>query len=201
MKLVLGLGNPGPDYEGTRHNLGFEVVRAVARDLGIDLAPGPGPALQGQGHRAGDAVLLACPLTWMNRSGQALAYLDPSGVLDSGSLLVVLDDVDLVPGRVLLRASGSDGGHRGMRSIQEVLRTERIPRLRIGVGRGPDGVDTVEHVLSRPEGEEARTLQMAVAAAVQGVISWLDCPSIQNAMNQVNQKQTRSSGSDVPPEA
>src|SRR5258705_12911053 len=137
MKVLVGLGNPGAEYEGTRHNLGFEVVRRVASRLKVRLKEGKGPALSARTSRGGDDVLLVCPLTYMNDSGEALARLDPGRTFDPAEVLVVCDDLALPTGRMRLRASGSDGGHRGLRSIEARLGSAGYPRLRIGIGASP----------------------------------------------------------------
>src|SRR5262245_19005526 len=129
MKVLVGLGNPGEEYEGTRHNLGFEVVRRVASRLKVRLKEGKGPAQTARTRRGSDDVLLVCPLTYMNLSGEALAKLDPGRTFDPAEVMVVVDDLALPAGKLRLRPSGSDGGHRGLRSIEEHLGSASYPRL------------------------------------------------------------------------
>ncbi|HET6163554.1 MAG TPA: aminoacyl-tRNA hydrolase [Planctomycetota bacterium] len=186
MKVLVGLGNPGAEYEGTRHNLGFEVVRKVASRLKVRLKEGKGPALSARTSRGGDDVLLVCPLTYMNDSGEALARLDPGRTFDPAEVLVVCDDLALPTGRMRLRASGSDGGHRGLRSIEARLGSAGYPRLRIGIGASPEKGETRDFVLEKPAPEEQALLDRAVAEAVHGVVAWLDCTPLAILMNRIN---------------
>src|SRR5262245_34895064 len=158
MKVLVGLGNPGKEYEGTRHNLGFEVVRRVASRLKVRLKEGKGPALSVRTSRGGEAVVLVCPLTYMNDSGEALARLDPGRTWDPAEVMVVCDDLALPAGRMRLRASGSDGGHRGLRSIEERLGSAGYPRLRIGIVASPEKGATKDFVLDKPSQEEQAML-------------------------------------------
>jgi PTH1 family peptidyl-tRNA hydrolase len=186
MKVLVGLGNPGAEYEGTRHNLGFEVVRRVASRLKVRLKEGKGPALSARTSRGGDDVLLVCPLTYMNDSGEALARLDPGRTWDPAEVMVVCDDLALPTGRMRLRASGSDGGHRGLRSIEARLGAAGYPRLRIGIGASPEKGETRDFVLEKPSPEEQALLDRAVAEAVHGVVAWLDCTPLAILMNRIN---------------
>ena len=136
MKLVAGLGNPEDRYRGTRHNVGFEVINEIARRHRLTFQKSPVKAMQCRWRVAGDVVLLAKPLTFMNLSGEAVAGLGHYYKVDIGDLLVVCDDVNLPLGRLRARASGSEGGHNGLRSIASMLGTTDYARLRVGVGRG-----------------------------------------------------------------
>jgi peptidyl-tRNA hydrolase, PTH1 family len=158
VKVILGLGNPGPRYDSTRHNVGWWAVDRLARDWGVGPFLQEGPALVARGHRGGAPVLLLKPLTYMNRSGAALSLLrNREDFEPERDLLVVVDDVSLPPGKVRFRPGGSAGGHNGLKSIEAVLGSTAYPRLRIGVGRQPPGVSLVDWVLSSmaPEEEEA----------------------------------------------
>jgi PTH1 family peptidyl-tRNA hydrolase len=186
MKVLVGLGNPGAEYEGTRHNLGFEVVRKVASRLKVKLKEGKGPALSARTSRGGEDVVLVCPLTYMNDSGEALARLDPGRTWDPSEVMVVCDDLALPAGRMRLRASGSDGGHRGLRSIEARLGSAGYPRLRIGIGASPEKGETKDFVLEKPAPEEQALLDRAVAEAVHGVVAWLDCTPLAILMNRIN---------------
>ncbi len=188
MKVLVGLGNPGAEYEGTRHNLGFEVVRRVAARLKVNLKEGKGPAWSARTSRGGDDVLLVCPLTYMNESGEALARLDPGRTWDPEQVLVVVDDLALPPGKMRLRASGSDGGHRGLRSIEARLGTAGYPRLKIGIGASPPGRETADYVLERPTAEEQALLDRAIAEAVHGMVAWLDSTPLATLMNRINRE-------------
>lgn len=186
MKVLVGLGNPGAEYERSRHNLGFEVVRRVAARLKVRLKEGKGPAQSARTRRGGDEVLLVCPLTFMNASGEALARLDPGRTWDPQDVMVVCDDLALPPGRMRLRAGGSDGGHRGLRSVEQWLKTPAYPRLRIGVGETPAGADTVDRVLEPPTAAEQQLIDGVVAEAVHGMVAWLDSTPLATLMNRLN---------------
>ncbi len=186
MKVLVGLGNPGQEYEGTRHNLGFEVVKGVAKRLKVRLKEGKGPALSARARRGGDEVLLLCPLTYMNCSGEALARVDPGRTFDPLQLLVVVDDLALPVGRMRLRPGGSDGGHRGLRSIEQQLGTAGYPRLRIGIGATAPDRETKEFVLEKPTADEQERLDRAVAEAVHGMVAWLDSTPLPTLMNRLN---------------
>ncbi|NHM26555.1 aminoacyl-tRNA hydrolase [Desulfofundulus sp. TPOSR] len=170
MWLVVGLGNPGPEYASTRHNVGFMVVDRLARDLDIKMDRVFLRALVGQGQVAGQRLVLAKPLTYMNRSGEAVAALLNWYRLTPSQLLVVSDDLDLPTGRLRLRKSGGDGGHRGLRSIIELVGSREFARLRVGIGR-PSGADyeVVDWVLSRFTEEEGPLMEEAVAGASKAV--------------------------------
>ncbi len=168
MKLVVGLGNPGPAYEGTRHNLGYLAVRQLARELGL---PRFRRARHGLAAQSGDAILLL-PTTFMNSSGLAVAASLRGRIPKETDLIVVHDDLDLPTGRLRIRLGGSSGGHRGVVSIIEEIGLDRFVRVKIGIGRPPEGVDPVEYVLQRPDEAEADLLREAAgrAAAAARVI-------------------------------
>lgn len=191
MKVVIGLGNPGPRYAATRHNLGFMVVDRLERDLDARAEPAAFPGLVSRG-RVTDAagrepVLLVRPLTFMNQSGRAAAALAAGGApgFTPGETLVVLDDVYLPFGRLRLRSAGSDGGHNGLRSILESLQTEDLPRLRCGVGPLPEGADLVEYVLEEFTAGEAESLPGFVERAAEAARAWLEAGPVE-AMNRYN---------------
>ncbi|WP_341349602.1 aminoacyl-tRNA hydrolase [Desulfofundulus thermosubterraneus] len=170
MWLVVGLGNPGPEYARTRHNVGFMVVDRLARDLDIKIDRVFLRALVGQGQVAGQRLVLAKPLTYMNRSGEAVTALLNWYKLTPSQLLVVSDDLDLPTGRLRLRKSGGDGGHKGLRSIIELVGSREFARLRVGIGR-PSGSDyqVVDWVLSRFTEEEGPLMEKAVADASKAI--------------------------------
>ena len=148
MRLVFGIGNPGPEYEPTRHNLGFRVVDRLAADAGADLAPLPIlDALGATATLASSKTLLVKPLTFVNRCGPLLAALLEQYEVAPADLLVVVDDFQLPVGRLRLRARGSSGGHNGLVSIIEALDSAEFARLRIGIGH-PAGAKLRDFVLS-----------------------------------------------------
>lgn len=156
MKVVVGLGNPGSDYDATRHNVGWWVADRLAYDWKFGAFRRDGRALISEGTVGDDPVRICKPTTYMNRSGQALRFMSEMDDFEvSRDLLVVVDDAALDVGRVRFRPSGSPGGHNGLKSISGALGSDEYPRLRIGVGRKPEGVDLVDWVLSpMPTGDE-----------------------------------------------
>ena len=187
MKLVAGLGNPGEQYRGTRHNVGFEVVDALARRAGADFETAPADALQARWRHPEGLVILAKPLTFMNLSGSAVGTLCRFYKVDLPDLLVVCDDVNLPLGRLRGRASGTEGGHNGLRSVAEMLGTIDYARLRIGVGRGDERRDLADHVTARFEPDERLGIDAAIARAADAVEAWVSrgMPAMMNAFNRV----------------
>jgi len=160
VKLIVGLGNPGPRYAGTRHNVGFAVLDELAQRASVGFESAPADALiakirHGAGEGPpGDDVLLAKPLTFMNASGQAIGELLRYFKIDLADLLVVVDEVQLPLGKLRARARGSAGGHNGLKSIIQHVGDE-FARLRLGVGRGDSRRDLADHVLAKFEKDEA----------------------------------------------
>lgn len=169
MKLIVGLGNPGPRYELTRHNLGFLVVdELAARHAAYPL----GVRCQGSvsaGKVAGELVLLVKPSTYMNNSGEAVAPLLDLYKLTSASLIVIHDDIDLEPGRIKEKYRGGDAGHQGVASVINALSTDSFCRIRVGVGRPPEGWTATDYVLETLRDEELPGLEKAIAAAADRV--------------------------------
>ena len=153
MKLIAGLGNPGPSYKGTRHNVGFEVVDRMAARYGLTFESSPADALMAR-WRGGDGLLIVKPLTFMNNSGQAVGEMVRYFNVGLDAVLVVVDDVQLPLGKLRARARGSAGGHNGLKSAIAHL-GDAFARLRLGVGRGDDRRDLADHVLARFDEEEA----------------------------------------------
>jgi PTH1 family peptidyl-tRNA hydrolase len=173
VKLVAGLGNPEHRYRGTRHNVGFEVIDEIARRHRLTFETSPVKAMQCRWRVAGDVVLLAKPLTFMNLSGEAVAGLSRYYKVDLNDLLVVCDDVNLPLGRLRTRASGSEGGHNGLRSIASMLGTTDYARLRVGVGRGDARRDLADHVLAGFDPDEQAGVERAVARSADAVETWV----------------------------
>jgi PTH1 family peptidyl-tRNA hydrolase len=180
------LGDPGPKYRGTRHNVGFEVVDELARRWGVSSFETFGSALYARARTplVGDPVVLAKPMTYMNASGEAVAGLAGFYKIDPGQLLVVVDEVQLPIGRLRLRPSGSAGGHNGLKSIVQHL-GPGFPRLRIGVGRGDPRWDLADHVLSRFSSDERLVIERAIARAADAAETFL-AEGIEAAMNRYN---------------
>jgi PTH1 family peptidyl-tRNA hydrolase len=185
MKIVVGLGNPGPRYRGTLHNVGFDVVEEVARRHGVGFEWAPADALVARLRGLGDGVLLVKPLTFMNVSGQAVGPLVRFYKVPLEDVLIVVDDVALPAGRLRLRSKGSAGGHNGLKSIIGAVGTDAFPRLRVGVGRGDPRRDLAAHVLGRPDADVRERLATATVAAADGVELFVTQP-LEDVMRRVN---------------
>jgi PTH1 family peptidyl-tRNA hydrolase len=184
MKIVVGLGNPGLKYRGTRHNVGYAVVDCLAAAAGVSRFQERFQAEIAEWTAEVDKVLLVKPLTFMNRSGQSVRQLVDFYQQPLDSLLVVCDDVNLPLGKLRFRAKGTHGGHNGLRDIQSHLGTTEYSRLRIGVGAA-ENEDLVDHVLGRFKRGERDVVEQAVATALQGVDLWVR-KGIHECMNQYN---------------
>lgn len=186
MKVVLGLGNPGPDYDATRHNVGWWVVDRLAHDWGFGPFRRDGRALVGEGSVDGEDVRLLKPTTFVNRSGQALRSLrDVAGFDPSEDLLVVVDDASIDVGRVRFRPAGGAGGHNGLKSIAGALQSNEYARLRIGVGRRPEGVDLSDWVLSPMPDDDEEVVVRLLPEMSEAVRVWMT-EGVEAAMNRFN---------------
>ena len=181
--IIMGLGNPGPEYARTRHNLGFRCIDLLAEGAGIRLGDRRKQVTLGQGTLAGAAVVLAKPRTFMNASGLAARYLKDRFGTRPDRILVIVDDLDLPVGRMRLRASGGSGGHRGLESMNAELDTQEYPRLRIGIGRPQGGA--VGHVLSPFTEEQELALAETLARAVEAIEAWVE-HGVVHAMDRYN---------------
>lgn len=186
LKLIVGLGNPGPRYARSRHNVGFQVVEEVARAHRIEFSRKRFNAHLAEGTVAGERVILAKPQTFMNLSGDAVAKLVAFYKVPPNRLLVVYDDLDLPLGKIRLRPQGSAGGHHGMESIVARIGRTDFPRLRIGIGR-PNPEADVDHVLGAFSGEERRAMDEVIPRAARAVETWLS-HGIDAAMNEFNKE-------------
>ena len=174
MKVVACLGNPGAEYSTTRHNVGWWLADRLAESWSLGRFKRNGPVAVAEGRIEGVRTRVVKPLSYMNRSGPALvANLRGTDVDVARDLLLVVDDVALDPGRARLRASGSAGGHNGLKSVEASLRTRDYPRLRIGVGAKPAGADLAEWVLSSPSREDRQAILSILPALVDCVGAWV----------------------------
>jgi PTH1 family peptidyl-tRNA hydrolase len=186
LKIVAGLGNPGPEYDSTRHNVGWWAVDRLAYDWGMGPFTREGKALVASGKVQGESVLLVKPTAFMNRSGPALLpFLMEPETLPERDLLVVVDDAALDVGRVRLRPGGSPGGHNGLASVTAALGTEQFSRLRIGVGRPPAGESLVEWVLSAMPEQDEDVIVGLLPTLTLGVEVWME-EGAEAAMNRIN---------------
>ena len=183
--IIVGLGNPGPKYSGTRHNIGFQCIDRMAKRWGIEVSERRAKAVLGKGSYRGQNVVLAKPRTFMNHSGEGLRYLLARFSAVPADLLVIYDEMALPMGKLRLRSTGSDAGHNGIRSIIDSLNTVEFPRLRIGIGRPDPESNYVTHVLDRFSQED----QTIIDKVVDRVILATECiieESLERAMNKFN---------------
>ena len=185
MHLIVGLGNPAPKYDGTRHNVGFDVVDLLAERLGLTFEGAPADAVMARQRGAEARVILAKPLTYMNLSGGAVQRMQHYFRIAPEALLVVADDVNLPLGRIRARPGGSDGGHNGLASIIAWLGTVEFARLRLGVGRGDARRDVADHVLARFERDEVETVEEMIERAADAVETFV-ADGIEKTMNRFN---------------
>ncbi len=184
MKAIVGLGNPGAQYKGTRHNVGFAVVDELARRAGVEFESAPGEALMARWRRPDETVILVKPLTFMNLSGQAVGELARYFKIDPIDVLVVVDEVQLPLGKLRTRARGSAGGHNGLKSVIAHV-GDTFGRLRLGVGRGDARRDLADHVLTRFDKDEAAEVERMIARAADAAETFITS-GIAAVMNQYN---------------
>ncbi len=184
MKLIVGLGNPGSEYERTRHNVGWRVVDAFARKFRIAVAKHEKNALTGTNRVAGGSVMVAKPLTYMNLSGDAVRLLVNAYLESPQEMIVVYDDIDLPLGRLRILPNGSAGTHNGMRSVLSTIDTENVPRLRVGIGASTQG-RLRDYVLDEFSAEEEPVVERAVERAVDALMLFVR-GDLKRAMNQFN---------------
>jgi peptidyl-tRNA hydrolase, PTH1 family len=185
MKVVIGLGNPGPRYEGTRHNVGFAVIDYLAAAPSVSPFRRRFDAQVAEMSEGQQSVLLVKPETFMNLSGRAVRQVVDFYKIDVPDVLVVCDDIALPLGKLRARARGSDGGQKGLRDIEQHLGTQEYSRLRIGVDAPGEHLDAADHVLSRFKPGERAAVEEAIATAAQAVLLWLR-QGIDVVMNRVN---------------
>ena len=195
--MIVGLGNPGDEYDGTRHNVGFELLDTLARELGL-LFESPRRLVGYTGPRQFTVavdddrrLLLVKPTTFMNLSGRAVAPLARWGEVAPEDVLVAYDDMDLDFGRLRIRPHGGHGGHNGMRSIVECLATDRFPRLRIGIGR--PRTDAARHVLERFAAKEREEMDVVLAEAAEAVLFWLSSGDLDECMTRFHSRWNQAS--------
>ncbi|MEL7561796.1 aminoacyl-tRNA hydrolase [Dehalogenimonas sp. 4OHTPN] len=194
MKLIIGLGNPGREYSGTRHNIGFAVLGELARRNGINFDKRCCHSRAGEGRIAGHEVALAKPQTYMNLSGDAVASLMRRYRVKLSDILVVHDDLDLPLGKIRLRANGSAGGHNGLKSIIASVGSMDFARLKIGIGR-PEPLDAehrdvVDHVLTGFDATERNIAEDAIGKAAEAIEIMVE-QGLEAAMNRFNRVETR----------
>ncbi len=186
MKIMVGLGNPGKQYEHTRHNVGFDVIDELSRRFNIPLDQSKLKGLYGIGFYKGEKVLLLKPLTFMNLSGESIRAVMDYYDIDLEDLLVIYDDLDLPVGKIRLRQKGSAGGHNGIKSTVAQLGTQAFNRIRIGIDRPQNGMSVPDYVLGKFHKEEQSQVQDVIQKSADACEAWLERPFIQ-VMNDFNQ--------------
>lgn len=186
MHLVVGLGNPGKEYSGSRHNLGFQAVELLSRRLKTGRPFQKHWSLCASAEYRGCQVILAQPLTYMNRSGRAVLELVRNYHVDLSNLLIIYDDLDLPPGMIRLRKKGGSAGHNGIQSIIESLGTTEFPRLKIGIGKPPSDLEGADYVLQPPDQPDLVSLNAALDKAAEAVLLYIS-DGLDSSMNIFNQ--------------
>ena len=190
MYIIVGLGNPSKQYEGTRHNAGFMTLDVLADRYNIDISEKKHKALCGKGVIEGNKVVLLKPQTFMNLSGESVRAAADFYKVAPEEIIVIYDDISLEPGQLRVRKKGSAGGHNGMKNIIAHLGTQDFPRIRVGVGEKPAGLDLADYVLGRFSKGERELLEEAFKEGAQAAVAIL-CDGIESAMNQFNGKKSR----------
>ncbi|MDR8393115.1 aminoacyl-tRNA hydrolase [Aliifodinibius sp. S!AR15-10] len=185
MPVIVGLGNPGRKYVGTRHNIGYEVIDLLAEKLSVKLGPGKGPFYIGDVRYHGEKLLLVKPTTYMNRSGDAVQQVLNWYKLDAADCLVCYDDLNLPVGKIRMRPKGSAGGHNGIKDIIKKLGTDGFPRLRIGIGNDFMDGNQVDFVLSKFSKSEQKEIDQTLHHACEAAFAFVD-HGIDTAMNDYN---------------
>ena len=189
MKLIVGLGNPGRIYSGTRHNIGFTCIKTLGRKYRVPLKKERSSfSFVGKGKLGGQDLILAMPITYMNLSGIAVRQLLNIHKIRRESILVVCDDLDLELGRLKIRPTGSSAGHRGIKSIIDYIDGQEFARLRVGIGRPPSKEDTSDFVLSSFTRKEKTELRQTLELASQCCVVWAR-EGLAKAMNMFNSKK------------
>jgi peptidyl-tRNA hydrolase, PTH1 family len=173
LNIIVGLGNPGSEHKGTRHNIGFEVVDLLAEILDAGVKKSKFGALVGETEYRNKKLILMKPQEFMNRSGQAVATAAGFYKLAPSNILVITDDMALEPGKIRIRASGSAGGHNGLADIVEKLGTAEVARLRVGIGKAP-GPGWRDWVLTKPSPQDRKLLDGAILKARDAALCWIE---------------------------
>lgn len=188
MYIIVGLGNPGKQYEHTRHNVGFDTIDVLAERYRISVDAKKYKALYGKGMIEGNKVILAKPQTYMNLSGESVRELiDFYKIDEAEELIVIYDDISLEPGQLRLRAKGSAGGHNGIKNIIAHLGGQEFKRIKVGVGEKPKGYDLADYVLSRFSKEERQRVDVSLERAADAAVKIIT-DDMASAMNEYNKK-------------
>lgn len=190
MYIIVGLGNPGRKYDGTKHNVGFDVIDRLVDEHGIPSSGISLKAMVGKGMIAGQKVLLAKPMTYMNLSGEAVrALVDYYKVDPEQELVVIYDDISLEPGQIRVRKKGSAGGHNGVKSIISQLGTQVFKRVKVGIGEKPEGYDLADYVLGHFSFSDRILMEETFDRAARAAADLVTRPA-EEVMNEYNRKQS-----------
>ncbi len=185
MYLIIGLGNPEADYANTRHNMGFNVINKLSKKYDIEVKKDKFKALFGNGIIEGEKIILVKPQTFMNLSGEAVQEFVNFYKVPLENVLVIYDDVDVEPGKIRIRKSGSSGSHNGMKSVISCLSSEKFPRVRIGIGKPHEHMDMIAHVIGGIDEKDKEKLEKGVELATEAIVEILK-NNIDSAMNKYN---------------
>ena len=188
MKLIIGLGNPGKEYENTRHNTGFMVLDRLSEKLNIEMTQNKFKGLYGKSKYKGEDVILLKPQTFMNLSGECVIEAMNFYKISEDELIIIYDDIDIEPGNIRIRKSGSAGTHNGMKSVIEHIKTEKFCRVRVGIGKPKENIDMISHVIGYVSEEEMKILDKGIELAKEAVIEIIK-NNVDSAMNKFNKKK------------
>ena len=192
MYIIAGLGNPGKEYAGSRHNVGFMTLDELADRYNIDVREKAHKALIGKGMIEGNKVILVKPQTYMNLSGESIRSVMDYYKTEPSDFIVIYDDISLEPGQIRIRKKGSAGGHNGIKNIIAHLGTQEFPRIRIGVGEKPRGMDLADYVLGRFPKEQQAVMEEAYRDAAEAACMMIE-DGADAAMNHYNRKNKENS--------
>jgi len=192
MYIIVGLGNPGKDYAGTRHNIGFDVIDKIAEKYNIGVLEKKHKAIIGKGYVEGQKVVLVKPQTYMNLSGESVReVIDYYKVDETEELIVISDDISLEPGQLRIRKKGSAGGHNGLKNIISHLGHDEFQRVKMGVGEKPKGYDLADYVLGHFTGDERKIMDKAALEAADAIVMMMQ-EGADAAMNKYNKKKAEA---------
>ena len=193
MKLIVGLGNPGPEYDRTRHNMGFKVIDKLSAKYSIEVNHSKFKGMYGTGLINGEKIILFKPYTYMNLSGEAVEQIAAFYKVSLEDLIVIYDDIDIAPGLIRIRKSGSAGSHNGMKSVTQMMGSTAFPRVRVGTGK-PDNADhLIEYVIGAIDEDEKPLLEEGIQKAADAVSMIIE-ENIDLAMNRFNIRPEKEDG-------
>lgn len=185
MYIIVGLGNPEPEYSNTRHNMGFDTINKIAKKYNIEFSKTNFKGIYGTGIIEGEKVILLKPQTYMNLSGESIKEIIDFYKLNTDNLIIIYDDIDIGPGIIKLRKTGGPGTHNGMKSVIKEIGTEKFPRVRIGIGKPEHKGDLINYVIGKIPEEDKKILEKSIDVAKEAVIEIVKS-GIDKAMNCFN---------------